>query len=157
MTKKNTSASASGAGNSAGTSGRATSAGILFDASGTVPAYLSRTDHRQQASGHRNKWKILPLEEYGIFITSHKEKYVCDKKHNWGVGIKFEEFGTDGERIAKFPNPSNPSDERHGYPVSARDSKREFEHRPPATLTSRWRDKGYISEIEKARIDRGKV
>lgn len=143
--------------NSNGAGGRPTAAGILFDATGTVPAYLARTDHRTLAAGPRNKWNVLPTEEYGVFVSSHTERYLCGKNHNWGIGSTFGKLGTDGERIAKFPKASNPSDERHGYPVSARDPKREFEHRPPADLTSRWRDKGFISDIEKARIDRGKV
>lgn len=144
-------------GSGSATNGRQTPAGFLFDASDTVPAYLSRKDHRRLADGSRNKWRILPADEYGVFVASHKEGYLCSKDHSWGVGSSFELLGTNKERIAKFPRAENPTDERHGYPVSARDPRREFEHRPPPEITTRWRDQQLITEIDKARIDRGKV
>ena len=136
---------------------RATPAGILFESSNSTPAYLSRNDHRNGARGTKNKWGIRPPAEYEVFASSSRGGFTCSNGHNWGIRQSFGVLGKDGEKIAKFPRPSNSSDERHGYPVSARDTNREFEHRPPAELTSRWRDGGLITEFEKARIDRGKI
>lgn len=136
---------------------RQTPSGILFDGVDSTPAYLSRTDHRRLADGARNKWAIRPPDEYEVFATSHSEQWLCASDHNWGLRGGLEVIGTNGEAIAKFPRASNPTDERHGYPVSARDKFREFEHRPPANLTAEWRDQGLISDLQKARIDRGKV
>ncbi|MCZ4589164.1 hypothetical protein O4328_36890 [Rhodococcus opacus] len=137
--------------------GRPTSAGIHFDAVGGTPAYLSRSDHRRRARGSRNKWAIRPPEEYDVFAASYSGRWLCSDGHNWGVKEAFAVIGTKGERIAKFPQPSNPGDERHGYPVSARDRKRETEHRPPPSVTTQWLDQELISEFDKHRIDRCKI
>ena len=61
------------------------------------------------------------------------------------------------ERIAKFPAVQNEGDAWHGYPVSALDPKREFEHRPEMDLVQRWLDVGLITDRQAARINRGKV
>lgn len=136
---------------------RQTPAGLLFDPFGGTPAYLSRKDHQRQATGPRNKWSIPPTDEYQIFSVSYGEKWTCAKGHNWGLREHLDVIGTNEQRIAKFPQPSNVSDERHGYPVSALDKHHEFDHRPPPLLTAQWRQSGLISEAQKARIDRGKV
>lgn len=138
-------------------SSRATPSGVLFNAVGVTPAYLSRTDHRSVARGSRNKWKIIARDEYDVFCASHTNSWLCSKEHNWGLRPGLAEIGTNGECIAKFPRPSNPADERHGYPVSAGDRRRELEHRPPVPVTADWRARGLITDSQKARIDRGKV
>lgn len=62
-----------------------------------------------------------------------------------------------GERIAKFPAVQNDHDPWHGYPVSALDHKREFDHRPEPGLVARWVASGLITRTQGARINRGKV
>lgn len=136
---------------------RATSDGIRFEASGSTPAYLSMNQHRGGAHAARNRWLLSPPEEYTLFETSHTARWLCGDHHNWGIRAGLEIVGMNEERVAKFPRPSNQHDDRHGYPVSARDHNRRWEHRPPPELTSAWVTAQLISPFEKNRIDKGKV
>lgn len=113
--------------------------------------------HRGGATGTRNKWAVPPTHEYEIFRTSYEAHWVCGNEHNWGVREGLEKLGANDEKVAKFPRPSNDSDDRHGYPVSAADPKRRYEHRPPANVTSQWVAAGLITALQKNRIDKGKV
>jgi hypothetical protein len=65
--------------------------------------------------------------------------------------------GTDGQALAKFPDPPNASDAWHGYPISALDPKCDFAHRPEFELIDRWEAAGLIDDTQAARIRRGKV
>lgn len=136
---------------------RATPDGIRFDASAATPAYLSMHQHRGGAHGSRNRWSVPPPEEYLLFETSHTARWLCSNRHNWAILPSLQVVGMNDERIAKFPRPSNPGDDRHGYPVSAQDHNRQWDHRPPPELTSIWASARLISDFEKNRIDKGKV
>lgn len=136
---------------------RATPAGIRFEAAGQTPAYISMHQHRQGGHQSRNRWSASPVEEYALFATSHTAQWTCQERHNWAVSHGLMPIGTNDECVAKFPRPSNSDDDRHGYPVSAQDHKRQWEHRPPPDLTSAWVASGLISELQKNRIDKGKV
>jgi hypothetical protein len=120
---------------------------------------LSRTDHRHIARGSRNKWSAScsPACEYDIFCDSEDNNWRDSRPHLWGLQQGLAEIGQSGERIAKFPAPQNTTDAWHGYPVSALDPRREFEHRPEPNLVLRWRLAGLIDEVDQARINRGKV
>lgn len=136
-----------------------TSSGLLFPSSGARSAYLSRTDHRHIARGSRNKWAVTcdPRCEYGIFCDSEDNGWRDSRPHLWGLRSGLIRIGQDGERLAKFPFPQNASDPWHGYPISALDPRREFEHRPEPGLVREWRMAGLIDEVDEARINRGKV
>lgn len=75
----------------------------------------------------------------------------------WGIKQDLTVLGLEDRRLAKFPNPSNATDPWHGYPVSALDPKREFEHRPDSELVDRWIAHGLISPQQGSRIKRGKI
>jgi hypothetical protein len=138
---------------------RMISAGLLFPTDGSRSAYLSRKDHWHTAAGPRNKWasSCPPPCEYEIFCDAEDNNWRDDRPHLWGLLKGLPEIGTARERLAKFPALSNPSDSWHGYPVSALDPRREFEHRPRVALVSRWVAAGLIEPAEGARINRGKV
>jgi hypothetical protein len=95
--------------------------------------------------------------EYSIFSDSVRSDWRDDRPQLWGLLRDLVVIGTARERLAKFPEPSNVVDPWHGYPVSALDPKREFEHRPHPSLVKRWRDAALINDAQAARINRGKV
>lgn len=132
-------------------------AGIEFAATATTPAYIAMNQHRGGARRNRNRWSVPPPDEYGLFRTSHSRVWVCSNEHNWAVRSGLSVIGKNDERVAKFPKPQNTADPRHGYPVSARDPKRLWEHRPPPEVTSKWVAERLITDFQKNRIDRGKV
>ena len=113
--------------------------------------------HRSAAAGSRNKWSVPPTHEYNIFGISFTAGWVCSNRHNWGIRKGLKDLGTNEEKVAKFPRPSNAGDDRHGYPVSAGDLNRRYVHRPPAEITSQWVAAGLITPLQKTRIDKGKV
>lgn len=134
-------------------------AGLLFPVSGSNSSYLSRDDHRSVADGLRNKWdkSCPPRREYDVFCQAEDNGWRDNRPQLWGLEVGLRQLGKSGERSAKFPDPSNATDWWHGYPVSARDPKRAIEHRPKPELVRRWTDLGLISEVQRARINRGKV
>ena len=136
-----------------------TPSGLLFPARGGNSAYLSRTDHRSFAVGERNKWAASCDRycEYGIFCASENEAWRDSRPQLWGLLPGLPEIGSDGERLAKFPDPPNEADAWHGYPVSAQDTKRAYAHRPEFSLIKRWICAGLIDDPQAARIRRGKV
>jgi hypothetical protein len=133
--------------------------GVLFPASEFNSSYLSRNDHRSFADGPRNKWSAScpPVREYKVFCIAEDNGWRDDRPNLWGIEAGLPEIGGNGECLAKFPDPSNAADNWHGYPVSARDLRREYEHRPKPALVRQWREIGVISETQEARINRGKV
>lgn len=137
-----------------------TPAGLLFDADPPNSAYLSRTDHRSFADGGRNKWSTTcpPPEEYAVFCDAEVNVWRDSRPQLWGLKPNLPEIGLDGRSLAKFPDPTNPAvDPWHGYPVSARDHKRQLEHTPESSLVDRWLALGLISPVQAARIKRGKI
>jgi hypothetical protein len=139
--------------------GEAVQAGVLFAATQHNSSYLSRYDHRHFANGTRNRWSAAcqPACEYEVFCDAETNNWRDTRPHLWGIRANLSELGCDGERVAKFPAVQNAHDPWHGYPVSALDERREFEHRPEPVLVNRWRHAGLISDSQASRIKRGKV
>ena len=136
----------------------ATVAGIRFESLGGTPGYVSMNQHRGGSrSSKKNKWAVPPPVEYEIFARSHRGGWTCSRLHNWSIQPGLAVIGKNDECIAKFPGSSNTTDDRHGYPVSALDHQRLWEHRPPPELTHRWVQSSLITDLQKKRIDKGKV
>jgi hypothetical protein len=137
---------------------KATPAGILFAASSTCPAYLSRNDHRHWSTDRRNKWAKTcpPATEHAIFTDAYTNDWRDQRPHLWGLLEGLPAIGADGERLAKFPA-TRGNTPWHGYPVSALDHNRQVEHTPQPALVRRWIDAGLVTEPQGARIRRGKV
>lgn len=136
--------------------GTPTAAGFRFTPQAGIPGYVCRNDHRPHAGPARNRWSISPDEEWSVFAEAHL-RGVSSRLPLWGLKPDLAVIGLEERRIAKFPHVSNPHDDWHGYPVSARDPKRELEHRPPTQVTKLWLDLCLITLTQKARIDRGKI
>ncbi len=136
-----------------------TSAGVRIGPTAAGNHYLARDDHQHFAHSARNRWNAgcLPPEQFKLLEAAESNGWSDSRAHLWAVASGLEEIGTDGERIAKFPERANLADDWHGYPVSALDPKREYEHRPEPDLVSLWFNSGLISETQRARIKRGKV
>lgn len=95
-------------------------AGLEFGPTSSGKTYLSLYAHRGNHPG-KSCWAndLPPPEEYGIFETSDGGGHQDQSGHYWGTrDVRGTALGTRGERLAKFPNPANPSDPWHGYPVS---------------------------------------
>ena len=121
--------------------------------------YLARYDHQHSATSQRNRWAqhCRPQAQFDILNDAETRSWMDTKCNLWGVSNGLTVLGTNGERIAKFPARSNPHDDWHGYPVSALDPGRALIHRPELTIVSKWHSDGYITEVQRARIKRGKV
>ena len=92
-----------------------------------------------------------------MFCAAEANGWRDSRPQLWGLKPNLDEIGVDGRALAKFPDPTNLTDPWHGYPVSARDPKRQLEHTPERTLVDEWRDSGLISAVQAARMKRGKV
>lgn len=136
-----------------------TASGIRVGPTSGGNHYLARDDHQHFAHSARNRWndRCLPLKQFELLEAAESNGWTDSRSHLWAVGTDFQEIGTDGERIAKFPERANHADDWHGYPVSALDPKRAHEHRPEPELVSRWYESGLITQVQRARIKRGKI
>lgn len=136
-----------------------TASGVRVGPTSAGNHYLARNDHQHFAHPARNRWSegCLPLAQFELLEEAESNDWSDSKSHLWAVGRDFLEIGAEGERIAKFPRRQNPSDDWHGYPVSALDRRRAHEHRPEPELVSLWYENGLITEVERARIKRGKI
>ena len=125
-----------------------------------VADYLSLAKHRHNAANDANKWgqHISADRERRIFSNSRVESWADDEGHYWGACDGLALLGVDPKhRYAKFPKTSNDTDDRHGYPVSARDRRREVEHTPPNSVVTQWEKMELISRREAIAIMRRKI
>lgn len=136
-----------------------TTSGVRVGPTSAGNHYLARDDHQHFAHSSRNRWndQYLPLAQFELLEAAESNGWSDSRSHLWAVASDLAEIGVDGERIAKFPERANHADDWHGYPVSALDPKRVHEHRPEPELVSRWYDVGLITEVQRARIKRGKI
>ena len=100
--------------------------------------YVSVYKHRGSGCpARKTQWhsSISPDVEYEIFETSDEGNW-CDgaSGHYYGVRNNAETIlGSNGERVCKFPCPSNISDPWHGYPF--RQNQKSF---IPTNVLNNW-------------------
>jgi hypothetical protein len=137
----------------------ATPAGVRIGPTAAGSHYLARNDHQHFAAPGRNRWgaTCLPPDQYALFESAEQGDWSDSRSHLWAVAPGLAVIGLEGQRVSKFPARANSTDDWHGYPVSALDPKREFEHRPEPKLVSRWFEAGLIDARQRALINRGKV
>jgi hypothetical protein len=131
----------------------------MFGPTAKGKLYLSMDQHRDFAVATRNRWHrgCTRPQEFAIFGDADDNDWYDARPHLWGLLAGLAVLGCDGERIALFRAPVNDPDPWHGYPVSATDHRREFEHRPQPALVKRWVQAGLIDEFDAARINRGRI
>jgi hypothetical protein len=138
-------------------SGMPLTAGILFGPTATGKHYVSVFYHRCTARTiFKRCWasSVAPVAEFGIFSDADRSGWSGNGGHYWGIRPGGDILGTEGERMAKFPRPSNGNDPWHGYPISAAEN---VDDAPPVKLVVRWIDDGVISETLGKRILRFKI
>lgn len=119
---------------------RATTTGLEYGPTVNGKMYLSVFKHRGCGNQrHKSMWlnNISPDDEYGIFCSADAHNWNDESRNYWGVLEQGKIIlGERGERICKFPCPSNDHDPWHGYPVSPKE-KGESDA-PPDSLVERW-------------------
>lgn len=139
--------------------GTPTADGISFGPTTNGTHYISLYYHRHTSGGRpdKNYWHyaFLPPAEYSLFSDSEDGEWSDGAGHFWGVRDQGKlELGLRGERLAKFPCPSNNSDPRHGYPVSPQLRATDT---PPDDVIQKWIDDNVIGRTFGARIRRRKI
>lgn len=137
---------------------RITAAGYEYGPTINHKMYLSLFKHRGTGDRrHKNMWssEISPDNEYEIFQSADESNWCDESNHYWGVWNQGVKLGEKGERISKFPCPSNPQDPWHGYPASPRENP--DNDSPSDLLVERWVRDNVISKemgrkIQKKRI-----
>ncbi len=125
-------------------------AGIRYGPTCNGKVYLSLFNHRGRRP-NKSCWAVTPNEEYVLFCTADREDWRDGNGHYWGMGDRaLETVGTKGEKLCKFPKPSNAHDPWHGYPVSPYANG--DADRPPSAIIEHWYGTGMISRTSKAKI-----
>lgn len=131
---------------------RTDSDGIMYrSCAGT--SYRSVNYHRSPSGTRDTKsiWSISRHSECNIFCESEQKSWSDTDSNRWSVaGEKAQDFGTEGERLAFFPTPTNNTDAWHGFPVLRR-GRRPFRC-PPDELLTKWLSEGRISYVDQQRI-----
>lgn len=119
--------------------------------------YYSKEDHRRTAKTKKGKtrWIIEEGEEFDVFRIANEayDIWYCIE-NNCIFSLVDEakvELGTDGERIAKFPNDRNENEPWHGYPVSTAESQ----NRPSTEVLDKLYEEKLISLPVRLRIEKG--
>lgn len=143
-------------------SGQPTDAGIRFGPTAKQKFYISMNKHRGSGDRvHKNMWlvpDVKPQDEYAIFERADDtDSHCAETNHYWGFGSKSGAIiGFRNERLAKYPVPTNASDDWHGYPVT-NDEKRPNHGLPGDALVERWISANLIDKEFGLKILRGAV
>ena len=140
--------------------GTANSDGIVFGPTGAGTMYISLYYHRPTAArrAEKNQWNsdFPPPFEYALYELAEIQVWVDNTGHYWGVHNNGTTvLGSLGQRIAKFPRPSNMGDPRHGYPVSPQ--QRGDPDTPPEDLVEQWIDANVVTKTLGRRIQKRKI
>ena len=105
---------------------RSTSSGLEYGPTINQKLYLSLFYHRGNGSSkEKHKWNISPDTEYEIFKNSDEQDLYDTNNNYWGILEQGQAvIGEKGERISKFPCPTNLQDPWHGYPVFSMDERK---------------------------------
>lgn len=105
---------------------RATPDGLEYGPTINKKLYLSLFYHRGNGSSkEKHKWSVPPGTEYEIFKNSDEQDLYDTNNDYWGILEQGQAIiGEKGERISKFPYPTNPQDSWHGYPVFSMDERK---------------------------------
>jgi hypothetical protein len=133
--------------------GKAIVGGIKFGPTLNGKMYISLYAHRGARKG-KSIWHIdiSPMQEYRLFETSDKNGWADTRGHYWSFASADGSVptGTEGQRLAKHPGVTNPSDPWHGYPVSP--SQTGDADAPTDNLVSIWLESRVITRTFARRI-----
>lgn len=118
--------------------------------------YVSLNYHRKSGNPQKAIWDVSPDYEFETFKEADEKDWYDTSDSYWGIRDDGRAvLGSRGERLCKFPNPSNPNDEWHGYPVSP--LERGPADAPPKALVDHWHQQQVISKTTHRRIMQKKI
>lgn len=105
---------------------------------------------------NKTKWCISENQELSVFniVERYKEELFCFENNCYFSIVNDGKIllGQTGERVAKFPRPSNLSDTWHGYPIKCNQNH----NTPSDKVLDRMLEKKIISKTTRNRIERRK-
>ena len=120
--------------------------------------YLSLGYHHcTSAIPPKRCWSLKRDDEFAVFCWADGSQASDETGNLWGFLLREGELhvlGTEGERIAKFPCPSNATDPWHGYPVHPNDDPA---RRPPPTFVDRMYHENLLTKVQKKRIQDSRI
>lgn len=126
---------------------------IIFGPTSSGKMYTCLSYHRcARATRNKRCWAIARPLEYSVFEWADDVAAFDEGRNLWGFLFEDGELaivGTEGERIARFPAPSNESDDWHGYPVHAQDLPA---RRPSPTFIESLYARALLNKVQKKRI-----
>jgi hypothetical protein len=130
--------------------------GIRYLATCHGKPYISLDYHRNRSRrSEKSIWRAIFSrdDEFRLFDRADNLDWQDNLSGYWAVveGI-VTEIGADGERIAWFRYPSNPSDDWHGFPLFLDQNRR-----PDQSLAQRWIDTQVVSFVIGEKIKRGRL
>jgi len=131
---------------------------IEFGPTSSGKRYLSLGYHRcNRAVPPKRCWSISRDLEFGVFCWADGFDVSDADGDMWGFFLRegeLEVLGTDRERIAKFPCPTNETEHWHGYPVHAADRP---ERRPSPVFIENLYRRSLLSKVQKKRIQESRI
>jgi len=102
---------------------------------------------------HKTTWILKKNEQYEVFRVSDEGKWFCGKRN--GLFSILDKggviMGTNEERLSFFPQPVNPGDPYHGYPVNS------GEYELSTCLVDKWLEENIIDRRLHIKILKGQI
>lgn len=131
---------------------------VPYGPTGSGKTYLSIGKHRcKRGTPSQRCWSISRPDEFAVFEWADDVNCCDGDGHLWGFHIQGDDLdvlGTECERIAKFPKPTNETDAWHGYPVHAKDRP---ERRPSPRFIQELYQRDVLTKVQKKRIQDSRI
>jgi hypothetical protein len=130
--------------------------GIHFGPTPNGKRYVSLYNHRQANRG-KSVWlkSVRPADEYQMFSDADNYDWYDTRGNYWSLRDGGAEVGTRGERVAKHPVTTNPTDPWHGYPASP--NQKGAGDAPPDPLVEGWLADGLVTRTFARRLQRWRL
>lgn len=117
--------------------------------------YIPVSYHNKTAAPRKDKttWILKKNEQFEAFKVSDEKKWFCQKKNGLfsildGGNVI---MGSNEERLSFFPNPVNPGDPFHGFPISS------GEYELSISLVDQWLNDNIIDVRLHIKILKGQI
>jgi hypothetical protein len=147
-----TRAKSSGTSGPRGSTVTVTPSGLHFASTPNGKTYLSVYYHQPGVPNFTDKsrWDISRHEEFELFCDADDANWL-DGSGYWAVAPGFTAVGTQGERVAKFPQRAASTPDWHGFPFKVTPVSR-----PDAAILSAWTVAERLTFVQAKRLARGK-
>lgn len=116
--------------------------------------YIALSYHRPHTNvPGKSRWSITAADECHCFCHASDSNWDSGDGNKWFLSRSGEPIGTNNEVVAYFPEPSNPGDPWHGFPVSSA-PRATVKRTVPRELVAAWCEDPATAKVVRKRLRR---